>query len=190
MSSLVLPPGSPLSPLLERQPTLVIFLRHFNCTFCREAIADVEAARPDLEAGGVAIAFVHASPESEAARWFDRRGLDGVTVVSDPGLAHYRAFGLHRTGVTALLSPRVWARGAACALSHGFGVQPPHLLRQLAGVFVAYRDRVLASFRHTSPADRPDYRAMVAGSRKPGVTIGEVRPQTEARLPSAGSESV
>ena len=83
---------------------------------------------------------------------------------SDPTLAHYRAFGLHPTGVGALLAPRVWARGAACALSHGFGVQPPHMLRQLAGAFVAHRGRVLAAFRHRSPADRPDYRDLLAQS--------------------------
>jgi hypothetical protein len=170
MTSLALPPGSPLAPLLDRQPTLVVFLRHFNCTFCREAIADVAAARRDLEAAGVAIAFVHASPQEEAAAWFSRAGLEDVTVVSDPALAHYRAFGLQPTGVAALLSPRVWARGAMCALSHGFGVQPPHLLRQLAGVFVAHRDQVLASFRHSSPADRPDYRALVASGHA-GATM-------------------
>jgi hypothetical protein len=168
--SLALPPGSPLSPLLERQPTLVVFLRHFNCTFCREALADVADVRRDLEAEGLAIAFVHASPEPEAARWFLRAGLDDVTIVSDPALAHYRAFGLRRTGVAALLSPRVWARGAACALAHGFGVQPPHLLQQLAGVFVAHGTRILASFRHSSPADRPDYRALAARGR-PGGTM-------------------
>jgi hypothetical protein len=169
-ASLALPPGSPLSPLLDRQPTLVVFLRHFNCTFCREAIADVAARRRDIEGAGMAIAFVHASTEAEAAQWFERAGLDDIPRVSDPTLAHYRAFGLHSSGAATLLSPRVWARGATCALSHGFGVQPPHLLRQLAGVFVAHRDRVLAAFRHSSPADRPDYAALVE-SGKLGVTM-------------------
>ena len=170
LSRVELPEGSPLKPLLDSQPTLVVFLRHFNCTFCREALADVAALRRDIESAGVAIAFVHASPPLESEPWFRRAGLRDVLRVSDPSLVHYRAFGLQPTGVGALLAPRVWARGAVCALSHGFGVQPPHLLRQLAGAFVAHGDRVLAAYRHRSPADRPDYRALVE-SGKPGVTM-------------------
>jgi hypothetical protein len=171
MSDLSLPANSPLAPLIERQPTLVVFLRHFNCTFCREAIADVAAQRQALEQAGAAIVFVHPSPPDDADPWFARAGLEDVTRISDPKLALYTAFGLRRFSLAGLLSPSVWARGARCALSHGFGPQPLHLLQQLAGVFVAYQGQVLASYRHRSAADRPNYLALVVESRKPGVTM-------------------
>lgn len=115
------------------------------------------------------MAFVHGVTAEEADPWFARAGLDDVPRLSDPSLAHYKAFGLETTGLAELVNPKVWARGAACALRHGFGVQPPDLIRQLPGVFVVHGPRILAEFRHLSPADRPDYLNLI--SRAGGVTI-------------------
>ncbi len=62
-------------------------------------------------------------------------------------------------------------RGASSALSYGFGYQPPGLLRQLGGVFVVHRDQLLASFRHHSSADRPDYLDLIRTSQARDVTL-------------------
>ena len=159
-----LPADSPLRGLALR-PTLVVLLRSFGCTFCREAIADVAAARHAIHDAGADIAFVHGASSSEAAPWFAKYGLDDVMIVSDPDRAHYQAFGLGRTRAAALVDPKVWSRGAVSALSHGFGVQTPAMMRQLPGVFVVQQDKILAEYRHRSPADRPDYLALVKGLR-------------------------
>ena len=124
-------------------------------------MADVAAAKDAIHDAGVDIAFVHAASSIEAAPWFAKYDLDDVMAVSDPERAHYKAFGLGRTSAAALVDPRVWSRGAVCALSHGFGVQTPEMMRQLPGVFVVQQDLVLAEYRHRSPADRPDYLALV-----------------------------
>ena len=158
-----LPPDSPLRGLAGR-PTLVVLLRSFGCTFCREAMADVAAIKHDIHDAGANIAFVHGASSIEAAPWFTKYGLDDVMTVSDPGLAHYKAFGLGQASTAALVAPTVWARGAVCALSHGFGAQPPAMLRQLPGVFLVQGDRILAEFRHRTGADRPDYLALVRGA--------------------------
>jgi hypothetical protein len=158
--TLELPADSPLKPFADR-PTLVILLRSFGCTFCREAMADVAAAKDAIRKAGAQVAFVHGGTESEAAPWFAKFGLGDVLTISDPGLAHYRAFGLGRTTIGALIDPKVWTRGAVCAVSHGFGVQTPAMMRQLPGVFLIQGDRVISGYRHTSPADRPDYLALV-----------------------------
>jgi hypothetical protein len=166
-----IPAASPLRALDPASPVLVVFLRSFGCTFCREAMADVAAVKGTLQSGGAQIAFVHGGSPNEAAPWFARYGLDDVTQISDPGLAHYRAFGLARTGATALVDPRVWTRGAVCALSHGFGVQTIEMMRQLPGVFVLRNGEVVTQFRHSSPADRPDYLVLArsaAGEAKMG----------------------
>ena len=154
-----LPDSSPLRQLQDA-PVLVVLLRSFGCTFCREAIADVAAVKPQLDAAGTRIAFVHGATPEEAEPWFARHRLTDVVQVSDPGLEHYRAFALGRTGVQALVDPAVWVRGAVCALSHGFGPQPAELMRQLPGVFVVQGNEILAEYRHQSPADRPDYLAL------------------------------
>jgi AhpC/TSA family len=155
-----LPADSPLRGLAGR-PTLVVLLRSFGCTFCREAMADVAAAKHAIHDAGANIAFVHGASSIEAAPWFANYGLDDVMTVSDPDRKHYEAFGLGRTRAAALVDPRVWSRGAISALSHGFGVQTPEMMRQLPGVFVVQQDTILAEYRHRSPADRPDYLALV-----------------------------
>ncbi len=157
---MILPSGSPLLALTDK-PALVVFLRSFGCTFCREAIADVAAAKAAIEAAGASIVFVHGASQDEADPWFEKYGMSGVSQISDPGLEHYAAFGLGRTGVQSLVDPKVWVRGAVCALSRGFGAQSPEMMRQMPGVFVVQGGGVLASYRHRSPADRPDYVRLV-----------------------------
>jgi hypothetical protein len=163
-----LPADSPLRGVAA--PTLVVLLRSFGCTFCREAMADVAAAKAAIRDAGAAIAFVHGASPDEARPWFEKYGLQDVVTISDPALAHYRAFGLGRTEATAIIDPMVWTRGAVCALSHGFGSQTYQMLRQLPGVFVVQENEVLAEFRHRSPADRPDYVALVRQAT-PGATM-------------------
>ena len=155
-----LPEGSPLKALGDR-PALVVLLRSFGCTFCREAMADVAAARPAISSAGAAVAFVHGGTPDEAAPWFAKYGLADALQISDPTRAHYRAFGLGRTRATDLVAPKVWTRGAVCALSHGFGAQTADMMRQLPGVFLVQDGRILAEYRHETPADRPDYVALV-----------------------------
>lgn len=159
--ALDLPAGSPLRALAADSPALVVFLRSFGCTFCREAMADVAKIKDHIRASGAGIAVVHGGTPDEARPWFAKFGLDDVTAISDPELAHYRAFGLGRTGVKELVDPKVWMRGAVCAIGHGFGAQTPEMMRQLPGVFVVQNGRIRAEFRHRSPSDRPDYLRLV-----------------------------
>ena len=169
---MILPSGSPLHTLTDK-PALVVFLRSFGCTFTREAIADVAAVRAEIEAAGASIVFVHSGTREKAEAWFSKYGMSQATQISDPGLEHYAAFGLGQTGVLSLVDLRVWVRGAACALSHGFGPQTPTMMRQLPGVFVVQGGDVLASFRHGSPADRPDYVHLVRDGMA-GVTMSSL----------------
>lgn len=166
---MILPSGSPLFALTDK-PALVVFLRSFGCTFAREAIADVAAARTEIETAGASIVFVHSGSREEAEAWFSKYGMSGTPQISDPGLEHYAAFGLGQTGMLSLVDPRVWVRGAACARSHGFGPQTTTMMRQLPGVFVVQGGGVLASYRHGSPADRPDYVRLVRNGVA-GVTM-------------------
>ena len=136
-------------------------------------MADVAAAKSNIRSAGAHIAFVHGGTRAEAAPWFSKYGLGDVTVISDPELAHYRAFGLGRTTVQSLITPQVWTRGAVCALAHGFGPQTVEMLRQLPGVFVIQNGAILQEFRHRSPADRPDYLSLVMATQPVNVKIGQ-----------------
>ena len=156
-----LPGDSPLHAVAAQSPALVIFLRSFGCTFCREAMNDVSRVQEDIRAAGAGIVFVHGASPEAAAPWFSKYRLDRVTAISDPQLAHYRAFGLRRLEGADFIDPKTWARGAACALSHGFGAQTIEMMRQLPGVFVVQAGEVLVEYRHQSPSDRPNYLGLI-----------------------------
>jgi hypothetical protein len=158
------PPDSPLAAISK--PTLVVLLRSFGCTFCREAMADVAAVKSSIRDAGAEVAFVHSEPNTEADPWFAKYGLQDVLHISDPELDHYRAFGLGRTKATSLVDPQVWVRGAASSLAHGFGVQNSEMIRRQPGVFLVQGGHLLAEYRHRTPADRPDYLALVKAAKR------------------------
>ena len=169
---MILPADSRMDGLTD-EPARVVFLRSCGCSFAREAIADVAAARPEIVKAGASVVFVHNGSRGEAEAWFTKYGLGGIAQISDPDLAHYAAFGLGQTELLSLVDPRVWVRGASCARSHGFGPQSPTMMRQLPGAFVVQGGGVLASYRHGSPSDRPDYVRLVR-SGMAGVTMSSL----------------
>ena len=145
-------------------------------------MAEVAAHRPQIESSGILIAFIHPESSAAARPWFDKFGLTDVLQVSDPSLKLYVAFGLGNMRMSALLNPTVLVHGASSALTYGFGFQPPGLLRQLGGVFVVHRNQLLASFRHHSSDDRPDYLDLIRTVSARDVTLpSSARPTDNAR---------
>ena len=150
--------GTDLLEASATEPQFLVFLRHFGCTFCREALADLAAIRDRLRAAGTRPVLVHMSPEHEARELFNRYGLDDVVGISDPDRVLYRAFALRRGSPTQLFGWSVWKRGWEAGVKQGHGVG---WLRgdaaQMPGAFVVSRGHVVAQFVHESAADRPDY---------------------------------
>jgi len=153
--------GENLLDMSNEAPLLVVFLRHFGCTFCREAISELASKQAGIQATGSKIVFVHMSAEQEAADFFEEYGMSEVARVSDPSGEVYRTFNLHRGNWRQLLGWKVLKRGLEAGLMRGHGVGlPAGDIRQMPGVFLIYRGELLKSFRHKSASDRPDYAAM------------------------------
>lgn len=153
--------GTSLEALSQAAPTLVVFLRHAGCTFCREALADIRLRRRFIEAQGTQIVLVHQGGDAEAAEFFARYDLANLARVSDPQRRLYQAFGLARGTLRQLFGLDVWWRGLRAGLVAGHGVGP--LVgdgRQMPGIFLLVRGRVVRGYRHATAADRPDYVAL------------------------------
>jgi hypothetical protein len=90
-------------------PAVIVWLRHFGCVFCREQVAEIRGARPDIEALGAGIAFV-GNGSALAATSFQRHFAADSTVLTDPDLVSYRAIGA-RSGLLSTLGPRAWGAG-------------------------------------------------------------------------------
>src|ERR1700760_3247154 len=103
--------GASLLALAEASPVLLIFLRHFGCSFCRQAISDVADLRGELERRGVRPVFVHLGTPERGKPFFDYYGIGDVERVSDPSGAVYRhpMFQLARINLwVTLVQSAVW----------------------------------------------------------------------------------
>ena len=156
--------GITLDELSRLSPTLLVFLRHTGCTFCREALSDLAMRRAEIEATGARLVLVHMSSEEHDAPFFSRYGLQDVEKLSDPERALYRAFGLPRGSFGDLFGPKVWLRGFQAGVlgRHGLGASAGDGF-QMPGVFLLFHGEIVRSYRHQSASDRPDYLSLVTG---------------------------
>jgi peroxiredoxin len=153
--------GQTLAALAER-PLFLVFLRHFGCTFCREAVADLSEKRQAIEAKGAPLAFVHLGTEEKAQWFFKPYGLLDVPRLSDPEGHLYQAFGLLRAELRQYLNSEsilrmlnAWFRG------HFVGF-PAGDIERMPGAFLINRGEIQKAFRHKLVSDRPDYLALAA----------------------------
>jgi peroxiredoxin len=157
--------GKTLLELAEASPVLLVFLRHFGCSFCRQAISDVADLKSELDKRGVRPVFVHLGTPERAKPFFDYYGIGDVERVSDPEGVVYRnpVFALPRMHpALTLLQPSVWAgwlKGAL--LKHGIGAikEDGH---QMQGIFFLKGPKIVRQFRYKTIADEPNYLKLVA----------------------------
>ncbi|MEM1217075.1 MAG: SelL-related redox protein, partial [Bacteroidota bacterium] len=123
-----------------QHPVLLIFLRHFGCTFCREALSDIAKSRASIEMTGTRVVFVHMTDNKTAERYFQRYGLSGAVHVSDPACKFYESFGLVKGNFTQLFGLQSWIRGFQAGVINGHGVGHKQIGDgfQMPGVFVLH----------------------------------------------------
>lgn len=147
-------PGS-LRDQLGHEPTLLVFLRFFGCTFCRETISDVRAAA-EADPAYPSVLFIFQGT-SRDGRAFLRHYWPEARAISDPELELYEAFGVHQGSLLQMLGPGVLvAKRRANAKGHRNGERDGDIWR-LPGLFVVAGKRILwrHDFRHA--ADHPDF---------------------------------
>ena len=154
--------GDKLFDLSYQQPVLLVFLRHFGCTFCREALADISQKRDSIEEKGTRIVFVHMADNEVAEQYFQKYSLPGAVHISDPACQYYAAFGLSKGTFTQLFGLSTWVRGFSAGVLDGHGIGPQLGDGfQMPGIFVLVNGQVRHSFIHKLASDRPDYEGLV-----------------------------
>jgi thiol-disulfide isomerase/thioredoxin len=157
--------GATVLDLSREKPVMLVFLRHTGCPFCREAMADIQKQRSDIERT-TQIVFVHQAPEDQAnAAFFAAAGVADIPRVSDPQRNLYKAIGLKRGSIWAIFGPYIWFRSMQAMLS---GRKLGRLIGdvfQMPGVFIVHHGKVVGGYKHKSQADRPDYAAIACPVR-------------------------
>ncbi len=156
--------GRSLLELVDESPVLLIFLRHFACAFCAQALDRVSQVRLQIEAKGVRPVFVHLGSPERAKPYFDYYDLSNVERISNPDASLYQlpVFALSRTNpFLHFFNPTVWKGWLKGAMfKYGIGMIREDA-EQMPGVFVLKNRKVARAFRHRTIADEPDYLKLI-----------------------------
>jgi peroxiredoxin len=150
--------GQSVLDISIKQPVLVVFLRHFGCQYCRQALADLSKLHPQLEAQNTELVFVHMAENEIADTYFKKFKLEGIQHISDPTYRYYTAFGLMKGTVNQLFGFQSWVRGFAAMAQ--YGSETGRELgdnTQMPGVFTLFEGEIRDSYIHRIASDRPDY---------------------------------
>lgn len=147
--------GQTLADLSSESPLLMVFLRHFGCTFCRETLQELAMEKEKLERKGYLIVLVHQSEDTEAENFLEHYGLNKLHRISDPSNDLYVAFGIARGNFNQIFGVRNWFRLFVAGLLkrnfmggiHGDVFRLAGLVAIRSGKIVLHQDIKLSSMR-------------------------------------------
>ncbi len=161
--------GRSVLDLSRDKPVMIVFLRHFGCIFCREAMKDIAQRRRQIEADGNIIVLVHMESNELAEDYFEKYNLDGCPHVYDPTCKWYAKFGLTKGTISQLFGLKTMVRGFSAGISmKQFGGAPFGDAFQMPGIFVFQDGKLLGTFVHRTVSDRPDYTKILKQCRIAG----------------------
>jgi peroxiredoxin len=127
---------TPLATLWQRQPTFILFLRHFNCPHCREQVRQFHAGRAQVQAAGLSVALVGLGRPERARAFCDDMQID-FPVLCDPDKRSYAAYNLLRANPFRELNPNSVRRYiTALQDTRASGVSLDQDMVQLGGTFI------------------------------------------------------
>lgn len=150
--------GKTLSEASENQVIVLVFLRHFGCTFTRQILRGLESIQEEAATNHAELVLVHMLHSGKETAYLGSGSQ--VPRIADPLCELYRAFGLGKGGFLELFGPHVWWRGAlalfkGCGIGHlaGDGMQMP-------GAFLFYKGQIVAAQPAHSASDLPNLTAL------------------------------
>lgn len=148
------PGGQSIAELSRQSPVLLMLVRHFGCTFCREAMADLSEQQSALAERSVTPVVVHQSDVERGRAFLIKYGLNNVYQISDPEKHLYRGLGLPRGSFTQLfgLSSILAGLGAA---KHGVGKLEGDGF-QMPGAFVIRDGKIVETYGYAHAGDKVD----------------------------------
>lgn len=146
--------GETLAEASESRMLVLVFLRHFGCTFTRQILRGLEEIHNRAKSRDAELVLVHMLKSGGEIRYLATHS--DIARIADPHCELYRAFGLGKGGLRELLGLRVWWLGflsvfKGCGVGHLAGDG-----RQMPGAFLFHHGKIVASQRAKSASDLPD----------------------------------
>jgi peroxiredoxin len=150
--------GQSILELSMQSPIMLIFLRHFGCTFCREALDYLSQNSKEINDFGTSIVFVHMSDNATAEKYFAEFKIKNPVHISDIECQYYADFGLVKGKFSQLFGFQNWSRAFNTGVVKGYGwANQIGDGFQMPGVFVISEGEIKTSFIHKYASDQPDY---------------------------------
>jgi peroxiredoxin len=106
-----------LGDVWKDKPTILAFVRHFGCVFCREQVTELNREKAKIEGAGGQLVVVGSGTPNFVRGFREQTGFEGQ-VLCDPSVSTYREAGMKR-GFFTVINPVVAARGLA-SMARGF----------------------------------------------------------------------
>jgi len=151
--------GENVNELSSTQPVLLVFLRHFGCVFCKEALDDLSKMTDKFDLKKVKLVLVHMAEPSIANQYFENYKLTDASRISDPDLNFYTRFGLIKGGFSQLYGLSSWMRGFSLQ-RQGYKSELAKQLgdsTQMPGIFTIRDGEIVDSYIHKKASEKPDY---------------------------------
>lgn len=153
--------GLLLEDHLDQSKVLLVFLRHFGCTYCKKAVAELKEQSFKGRLNGVKIVFVHMSSVERGEEFFKAYGFSDVNHISDLDKKLYNLFDLKRGSLNQLFGPKVLVSGVADVLKYGIGKLEGDGF-QMQGVFLLNSAGVEKSYKLKKVSDKVNYCGFVS----------------------------
>ena len=147
--------GGSLADQLGDAPTLVVFLRHFGCAFCKETVSDLRKLSAEVPGYPPVLFFFLGTPE-EGREFFDRYWPEARAIADRPK-QFYTAMGLRRASVNQLMGLQVWTCGFRALTKGHFMGKPVGDPWIMPGAFIVHGGDVIWCHAFTHQGDHPDW---------------------------------
>ena len=148
-------PADTLRQTLGQDATLLVFLRHFGCIFCRETVADLRRCQHD-DPQYPRVLFVYQGSLSDGAAFFASLWPE-AQAIADPEKQLYQAFGITQGAWAQMFGAPVWACGwRAARKGHSIGA-PVGDPWTMPGLFLLQGDRLYWQHSFAHAGDHPDF---------------------------------
>lgn len=167
--------GKTIDQISAKQPVLLVFLRHFGCTFCKESLAHIREQKAQIEADGTRIVFVHMSSPERGEEYFRSRGFTDFDQISDPGQRLYQLFKFSRASFGQVFGPGVLWRGLKASLKGFVQTTVEGDAFQMPGLALITHGMPVRIHRYKTAAEIPNY-AKLASCPEPVVVASPEAP--------------
>lgn len=142
----------------KKEKLLLVFLRHFGCTFCQKALSTLMSEYQEIISRGIIPVIIHMGRKEKFDEYFKQHDKAEISHIEDCDQLLYTFFDLKRGGLLDVFSPTVTISGLKILKNERLGIG---LLQgdgfQLAGCFLLDAGNIVKTKRNHDATNEYSY---------------------------------